>query len=430
MTPPVPVFAGGVLVHLSELKTGFERTLEVNDAVPTRDNWVSDPLLERFLRYARIDTQSDEASADAPSTARQLVLAEMLKGELQALGLEADIGRGGIVYAHVPATAGAESAPAIGFIAHMDTSPDAPGANVKPQVLRYAGGDVVLNAEKGIVLSIERFPELKRYSGEPVVFTDGTTLLGADDKAGIAAIMGMLDHLREHPEIPHAKLSIAFTPDEEVGRGTENFDHARFGATYAYTFDGGELGELESENFNAASALVTIRGVGVHPGSAKGKMVNALRLAAKFIARLPMAMSPERTEAREGFIHPNNLEGTVVEAKLHLLGATMTAKLSRKRRLFCVRSSRSSTPNARRRKQRSKSATATRTCAPTSTARRRCSNWPARPSVVRASRPSRRRSAGARTALSFQPKGSLVRTSSRAASTITASTNACPSRRY
>ena len=319
MTPPVPVFAGGVLVHLSELKTCFERTLEVNDAVPTRNNWVSDPLLERFLRYARIDTQSDEASADAPSTARQLVLAEMLKGELQALGLEADIGRGGIVYAHVPATAGAESAPAIGFIAHMDTSPDAPGANVKPQVLRYAGGDVVLNAEKGIVLSVERFPELKRYSGEQVVFTDGTTLLGADDKAGIAAIMGMLDHLREHPEIPHAKLSIAFTPDEEVGRGTENFDHARFGATYAYTFDGGELGELESENFNAASALVTIRGVGVHPGSAKGKMVNALRLAAKFIARLPMAMSPERTEAREGFIHPNNLEGTVVEAKLHLL---------------------------------------------------------------------------------------------------------------
>ena len=278
-----------------------------------------DPVLERFLRYVRINTQSDEATPDAPSSARQLDLAKLLVTELGDLGLKAEIGHGGIVYAEVPATKGCEGAPTIGFIAHMDTSPDAPGAGVLPQIVRYEGGDVLLNAEKQIVFSAETFPEIKRYQGEDVVFTDGTTLLGADDKAGIAAIMGMLDYVTQHSELPHAKLAIAFTPDEEIGRGTENFDLNRFGAAYAYTFDGGEIGGLESENFNAASAEVVIHGVGVHPGSAKGKMVNALRWAAKFIDRLPADMSPECTEGYEGFIHPHNMEGTVVETKIHLL---------------------------------------------------------------------------------------------------------------
>lgn len=276
-------------------------------------------LLERFLRYVRIHTQSNEASSEAPSTAVQLDLANVLLEELCAMGVEAEIGRGGVLYAVIPATAGAESAPSIGLIAHMDTSPDASGAGVKPQIVRYTGGDVLLNPEKCIVFSAKTFPEIGRYIGEEVVFTDGTTLLGADDKAGIAAIMGMVEYLAAHPEVPHARIAIGFTPDEEIGRGTENFDIAHFGADYAYTFDGGEVGTLESENFNAASALVKIRGVGVHPGSAKGKMVNALRLAAKFVERLPAEMSPECTDGREGFLHPHDMTGSVTEASIHIL---------------------------------------------------------------------------------------------------------------
>ena len=234
-------------------------------------------VLERFLRYVQFDTQSDETSAAAPSTAKQLKLAEALTDELHQLGIgNAVIGQGGIVYAHIPASPGCEHLPAVGFIAHMDTSPDASGCQVKPQIIRFDGTDVLLNQTEGIC-----FP--------------------AD------------------PTIAHAKLCIAFTPDEEIGRGTDNFDLERFGADWAVTIDGGEVGTLESENFNAGSAVVDFQGVGVHPGSSKGKMVNALRMAAAFIDALPADMAPETTEGREGFLHPNQLEGTVTHAKLHLL---------------------------------------------------------------------------------------------------------------
>lgn len=277
-------------------------------------------LVERFLRYVSFPTTSSRENQTAPSTPGQLVLAEALCKELQALGAKkARVGKGGVVYAELPATPGAEDKPAVGFVAHMDTSPDAPGGNIRPQILRFEGKDVVLNAERGIVYPVERFPDILRHTGEDVIFTDGTTLLGADDKAGIAAIMGMLEHLHAHPEIPHAKIAVAFTPDEEVSRGTENFDIPAFGADYAYTFDGGDVGLLESENFNAGTAVVRFEGVGVHPGSSKGKMVNALRHLAKFIEELPAEMSPECTEGYEGFLHPNRASGTVTGASVNIL---------------------------------------------------------------------------------------------------------------
>lgn len=277
-------------------------------------------VLDRLLKYVKFDTQSDLESTTAPSTDKQLLLARTLVEELQGLGIEnARIGAGGVVYASIPATPGCEDAPAIGFIAHMDTSPDAPGDGVKPQIVRYEGGDVVLNAEKNIVFRTEQFPEIRKYAGEDVVFTDGTTLLGADDKAGVAAIMDMCARVTTDSSIPHAKLCIGFTPDEEVARGTKNFDIARFGAKYAYTFDGGEVGTLESENFNGGTAIVTVKGVGVHPGSSKGKMVNAIRFAAKFIERLPADMAPETTEGHEGFLHPNKVTGSVVSATVRIL---------------------------------------------------------------------------------------------------------------
>lgn len=277
-------------------------------------------LVERFLRYVSFPTTSSRENQTAPSTPGQLVLAEELCKELQTLGAQnARVGRGGVVYAELPATPGSEDKPAVGFVAHMDTSPDAPGENIRPQILRFEGKDVVLNDERGIVYPVERFPDILRHTGEDVIFTDGTTLLGADDKAGIAAIMGMLEHLHAHPEIPHAKIAVAFTPDEEVSRGTENFDIPAFGADYAYTFDGGDVGLLESENFNAGTAVVRFEGVGVHPGSSKGKMVNALRHLAKFIEQLPAEMSPECTEGYEGFLHPNRASGTVTGASVNIL---------------------------------------------------------------------------------------------------------------
>lgn len=277
-------------------------------------------VLDRLLKYVKFDTQSDLDSTTDPSTEKQLLLARALVEELQGLGIEdAHLGAGGVVYASIPATPGCEDAPAIGFIAHMDTSPDAPGAGVNPRIVRYEGGDVVLNAGKNIVFRAEQFPEIRKYAGDDVVFTDGTTLLGADDKAGVAAIMDMCARIKADPSIPHAKLCIGFTPDEEVARGTKNFDIAHFGAKYAYTFDGGEVGTLESENFNGGTAFVTVKGVGVHPGSSKGKMVNAIRFAAKFIDRLPADMAPETTEGHEGFLHPNKVTGSVVSATVRIL---------------------------------------------------------------------------------------------------------------
>lgn len=283
-------------------------------------NEAENRITERFLRYVSVDTQSSDTSEAAPSTDKQLVFAEMLLEELKEFGIEdARIGSGGVMYASIAATEGCEGAPAIGFIAHMDTSPDASGGSVKPKIVHYEGGDIVLNEELGIVFSTEQFPEILKYKGQEIIFTDGTTLLGADDKAGIAAVMEMVDFIKQHPEVPHAKLCIAFTPDEEVGRGTENFDMNEFGAQYAYTLDGGELGGLEFENFNAASATVMIQGVGVHPGYAKDKMINAVRCASEFISRLPAEMSPECTSGREGFLHPHHVSGSVTEAEISIL---------------------------------------------------------------------------------------------------------------
>lgn len=278
------------------------------------------PLVARFLRYTQFDTQSNFESTTSPSTDKQNVLASALIEELHALGVtNAHLGDGGVVYAHLDATPGAEAAPAVGFIAHMDTSPDAPGADVKPQILTVTGEDLVLNANEGITFSVTQFPEILDYVGQDVIFTDGTTLLGADDKAGIAAIMTMVETLVKTPSLPHAKIAIAFTPDEEIGRGTDHFDLEHFGAQYAYTFDGGVVGELETENFNAGTAVLTIHGVGVHPGYAKDKMVNAVSYAAKFIDALPHDMTPERTEGYEGFIHPNSVTGSVTQAVVQML---------------------------------------------------------------------------------------------------------------
>lgn len=278
-------------------------------------------VLQRFMNYIKFDTQSCLTSQETPSTAKQLKLAEFLVHELQGLGIDnAHMTPEGVVYATIEATAGHEHCPAIGFIAHMDTSPDASdSADKKPQIIHYEGGDVLLNKEQNIVFSTQDFPEIEKYAGQDIVFTDGTTLLGADDKAGIAEIVEMASWVMAHPEVPHAKLCLAFTPDEEVARGTENFDIEHFGAKYAYTFDGDEVGVLESENFNGGTAHVTIHGVGVHPGLAKDKMINSIRLMAKFIDMLPAVVSPECTEDREGFMHPNAMTGSCVKSYVKII---------------------------------------------------------------------------------------------------------------
>lgn len=277
-------------------------------------------LVPQFLNYAKFETQSCRESQDEPSSPNQLKMAEFLVEELKSCGLkDAHIGKGGVVYASWEATKGSEDCPAIGLIAHMDTSPDAPAVNIKPQIIRVEAGDVLLNPEKQIYFREKDFPEIKKYVGQEVIFTDGTTLLGADDKAGVAAITACLAYLKDHPEVPHAKICVAFTPDEEIAKGTVNFDIPHFGAQYAYTFDGGEIGTLETENFNAATAMVTIKGVVVHPGLSKGKMVNSIKLASRLIDAFPEDQSPETTEGYEGFIHPNKIEGTVASTSIRIL---------------------------------------------------------------------------------------------------------------
>ena len=274
-------------------------------------------LVSQFLQYVKFETQSCRESQDEPSSPNQLKMAEFLVEELKSYGLEdAHIGKGGVVYASLDAAKGFEDCPAIGLIAHMDTSPDAPAVNIKPQIIQVETGDVLLNPEKQIYFRENDFPEIKKYVGQEVIFTDGTTLLGADDKAGVAAITA---YLKDHPEVTHAKICVAFTPDEEIAKGTVNFDIPRFGADYAYTFDGGEIGTLETENFNAATAMVTIKGVVVHPGLSKGKMVNSIKLASRLIGAFPEEQAPETTEGYEGFIHPNKIEGTVAETSVRIL---------------------------------------------------------------------------------------------------------------
>ncbi len=275
-------------------------------------------VVERFLRYVKIDTQSDDNSIMTPTTAGQHELASILVKELEEMGAqEITYDREHCyVYASVPATAGREGDKVSGFIAHMDTSPAVSGKNIKPAVIEnYDGGDILLNKEKSIMMQVKEFPELSAYVGQSLIVTDGTTLLGADDKAGIAEIMEMAEYLLSHPEIPHGKIRIGFTPDEEVGAGADYFDVALFGADYAYTVDGGKLGELEYENFNAAGAKVTIAGRSVHPGDAKNKMINALLLMMEFQSMLPKLESPAHTEGYEGFYHLDNMSGNVESAQ-------------------------------------------------------------------------------------------------------------------
>jgi tripeptide aminopeptidase len=271
-------------------------------------------ILDRFLRYVSVDTQSNEESESQPSAAKEWNLLKMLRDELQALGVEVNLDEYGYVMGTLPSNLGKE-VPAVGFIAHVDTAPDASGADVKPQIIEnYDGGAIDLKGVPGLQLRPEEFPEMLHYVGQTLITTDGTTLLGADDKAGVAEIMTAVQYLVEHPEVRHGKICIGFTPDEEIGRGVVKFDVARFGANYAYTMDGGEVGELEFENFNAASAKIHIQGRNVHPGYAKGKMKNAILIGQELNGMLPALARPECTEGYEGFFHLISFKGTVEEA--------------------------------------------------------------------------------------------------------------------
>lgn len=271
-------------------------------------------ILDRFLRYVSIDTQSDENSESQPSTAKQLDLLKLLCKELNEMGVEATLDEYGYVMGSIPSNID-KKVPAIGFISHVDTSPDASGKDVKPQIIKdYDGTDIELKGVPGLALKPSEFPELLNHKGETIITTDGTTLLGADDKAGVAEIMNAVQYIVEHPEFKHGDIKIGFTPDEEIGRGVVKFDVKRFGAEYAYTMDGGEVGELEFENFNAASAKIHVQGRNVHPGYAKDKMKNAILIGMEMNALLPVGQRPELTENYDGFFHITSFNGSVEEA--------------------------------------------------------------------------------------------------------------------
>ena len=273
-------------------------------------------LKDRFLKYVSYDTQSSEESSTFPSTDKQLVLLRDLAEEMKQLGMvEVSMDKNGYVMGTIPASKGKENAPVIGFISHVDTSPDMSGHDIKPQIIEcYDGGDIRLNQR--LTMRVEDFPELSFFKGHTLIHTDGTTLLGADDKAGVAEIMTSAEYLLSHPEVEHGKIRIGFTPDEEIGRGVDFFDVKAFGAQFAYTVDGGMEGELEYENFNAASAKIRIQGKNIHPGYAKDKMINALQVACEINSMLPVAQRPEHTEGYEGFYHLVGLNGTVEEAEI------------------------------------------------------------------------------------------------------------------
>ena len=274
-------------------------------------------LVDRFLKYVGFDTQSSEEGETCPSTEKQMAFARYLEQELKDVGLaDVSLDEHGYLFATLPANTDRE-VPTIGFIAHIDTSPDCSGKDVKPRIVeKYDGGDIVLSAEDGIVTSPKQFPELLDHVGEDLIVTDGHTLLGADDKAGVAEIVQAMVYLQAHPEIKHGKIRVGFNPDEEIGQGAHLFDVEKFGCEWAYTMDGGEAGELEFENFNAASAKVTVKGLNVHPGYAKGKMLNSMLVAAEFIRRMPQGETPEQTEGYEGFFHLTGVKGTVEETQL------------------------------------------------------------------------------------------------------------------
>ena len=275
-------------------------------------------IVERFLKYTQFDTQSAEDSDSVPSTPKQLVFAEYLKKELEAEGLsDVEMDDHGYIYATLKASVKGHI-PTIGFISHYDTSPDCSGAGIQPHIVhQYDGSDILLS--EGIISSPSKFPELLQHVGEDLIVTDGHTLLGADDKAGIAEIVQAMCWLRDHPEIPHGMIRVSFNPDEEIGMGAHHFDVDRFGCEWAYTMDGGDVGELEFENFNAASARVYIKGVSVHPGYAKGKMINASALAAEFATMLPADETPETTEGYQGFYHLLGIESNIEQAKMHYI---------------------------------------------------------------------------------------------------------------
>lgn len=277
-------------------------------------------LVERFLKYVSFDTQSDENSETTPSSPKQMVFARYLQEELTELGFEdVDLDQNGYLYATVPSNID-KPVPVVGFIAHMDTSPDMSGANVTPRIVtNYDGSDIILNEADGIVLSPRQYPELLRHLEEDLIVTNGHSLLGADDKAGIAEIVSAMVYLMEHPEIKHGKIRVAFNPDEEIGMGAHKFDVQKFGCEFAYTMDGGEVGELEYENFNAASAKVHVKGINVHPGTAKNKMVNSMRVAYKYIAMMPKEEIPECTEGYEGFYHLIGMKGDVENTTLNYI---------------------------------------------------------------------------------------------------------------
>ncbi|MEC2061632.1 peptidase T [Bacillus stercoris] len=281
---------------------------------------MKEEIIERFTTYVKVDTQSDESVDTCPSTPGQLTLGNMLVDELKSIGMQdAAIDENGYVMATLPSNT-EKDVPTIGFLAHVDTATDFTGKNVNPQIIEsYDGNDIVLNEQLQVTLSPDQFPELSGYKGHTLITTDGTTLLGADNKAGIAEIMTAMDYLIKHPEIKHGTIRVAFTPDEEIGRGPHKFDVKRFNASFAYTVDGGPLGELEYESFNAAAAKITIKGNNVHPGTAKGKMVNSAKIAMKLNSLLPADEAPEYTEGYEGFYHLLSIQGDVEETKLHYI---------------------------------------------------------------------------------------------------------------
>ena len=277
-------------------------------------------LINRFVSYVTVDTESDPTSESTPSTAKQWDLANALVEELKSIGMqEVSIDENAYIMATLPSNS-AKKLPIIGFISHFDTSPDFIGANVKPQIIEnYDGSDIILDKEQNIILSPAYFEDLLLYKGQTLITTDGNTLLGADDKAGITEIISAMEYLINHPEIEHGTIKVGFTPDEEIGRGAHKFDVNKFGADWAYTMDGSQVGELEYENFNAAGAIVTVKGKIVHPGYAKGKMINSMYIATEFINSLPQLETPEHTEGREGFFHLHNIIGAVEETKLQYI---------------------------------------------------------------------------------------------------------------
>ena len=294
-------------------------------------------VIDKFLRYISVETTSDPDSETQPSTPSQVEFMKILVKELEQMGVkDVSLDEFGYVMASIPSNLNnGETAPKLGFIAHVDTSPDAPGKDIKPQFFHnYDGGEIVINKEKKLVLSPIEFPELKKYIGQTIITSDGNTLLGADDKAGVAEIMSAVEYILTHPDFKHGEIKIAFTPDEEIGRGVDKFDVTRFGAEFAYTLDGGEIGEMEYENFNAASAKIFIQGRNIHPGYAKNKMINSILLATEFNSLLPVEQRPELTEGYEGFIHVVHMSGTVEESMIqYIIRDHDRAKFEEKKKL-------------------------------------------------------------------------------------------------